>query len=597
MEEILTDSKVCSMNSSSEKNRLDFRRQTIFLRTFDQKIAGLRRENERLERLIANPKIRFSRSSLGGLYRIVNSLLSAGPMYGLDDIEAWAKKTRDWTVEMGKRGQKPTKPELEWLLGAIAELGDLRERAMERIREGEAGLEARDESERSGPKPAADGAGGTKQSPRTAAEPQAPRTLEKTAADARPEDKVTKTHPADTRDGDEDAAPKKGTADSGSTTEDLAETDTWGEPPAPGTADGEKDKIKKRDADVSPWTTVEETGEESPPSRKAADDLEVIEHGTNGIELITLDPGPPPETNSPPFATATSEKKAAASDNLPFTDEPAKRSVKEVAFIANESERKKKRDKSNTIPLEMEDLNEVSTAQPPQLPSRRNGVSPVWRIVALFAIAALILLSAYHFYRVRDLRSRSDAPIDRETVTRTRPPVPPEPDRTPPPAETPPAETPPAEAPPDPSEASVVKTEPFKISAEEPNTDKAKQSGINRPGGSLDKPRAETPKRDAAAEKERRKQRAKRQQEREEAAQNQKPAKPAEDTGTLVVKAPSEDVPVFVLVDGISRGKAPVRVKLKSGIHEVVFSANGRRAMRMVPIREDKTKTIDAKVP
>ena len=72
---------------------------------------------------------------------------------------------------------------------------------------------------------------------------------------------------------------------------------------------------------------------------------------------------------------------------------------------------------------------------------------------------------------------------------------------------------------------------------------------------------------------------------------------PAKDVGTLVVKSPAEGGSVLVMVDGISRGKTPARIKLSPGLHEVVFMKDGKKKIRMVPIRPDATKTVTAVIP
>ncbi|MCP4600601.1 MAG: response regulator [Proteobacteria bacterium] len=69
-------------------------------------------------------------------------------------------------------------------------------------------------------------------------------------------------------------------------------------------------------------------------------------------------------------------------------------------------------------------------------------------------------------------------------------------------------------------------------------------------------------------------------------------------TGLLSITAPPDAPgPIDVSVDGRARGKAPVKVKLTSGLHEVVFACNGKRTMRMVSIRIGQTKNMQAKIP
>ena len=122
------------MDQQNGTSTANLKRQLTFLKTIDQKLEGMRRENERLLRLADNPRVVFSRSSLAGLYRIVNSLISAGPMYGLESIENWAKVNRDRLVVLGKRGGGPTPEEMEQLQLTIGELGRLRDEAMEAVK-------------------------------------------------------------------------------------------------------------------------------------------------------------------------------------------------------------------------------------------------------------------------------------------------------------------------------------------------------------------------------------------------------------------------------------------------------------------------------
>jgi hypothetical protein len=51
------------------------------------------------------------------------------------------------------------------------------------------------------------------------------------------------------------------------------------------------------------------------------------------------------------------------------------------------------------------------------------------------------------------------------------------------------------------------------------------------------------------------------------------------------------------MVDGISRGKTPARVQLDPGLHEVAFLKDGKKKIRMVPIRPNATKTVTAVIP
>lgn len=500
------------MNPPPVKNTLDYRRQIIFLRTFDQKIEGLRRENERLERIISNPKIHFSRSSLGGLYRIVNSLLSAGPMYGLSDIEAWAKQTREWTVALGKRRDKPTKEELGWLLEAIAELGELKDKAMAEIREAEA-----------------------------------------EAASQPPPEEPSSVDSAEPADGD---AAEPSPDDEGVNAQKppfAAPVSTAGADPAP-----------------------EAAGESGPDSP---------------FDL----PGP-----ADPEA-ADAKGPFAIPDSAPFEEEPRKQSVREVDLHKPETapdapSKRRGRERTNTIPLMLEDLNEVGPATPPPLlPSeRRNGVSPAWRTTAIAAIVACLLMVGYHLSVVTGSKTAEHTPSEPPAAAANSTPDPGS-TPSPTPAESPAVQPDQAASPSDDTPAASDKSASGTAGEDGPSAAAAEKAASESAEVA-----ESSPKEKNKAQREGKRKRAERRRERQEAERTegkQKKDEAAGNRGTLVVKAPAEDVKVFILVDGISRGKAPVRVKLDPGIHEVVFNANGRRAMRMVPIREGKTKTIDAKIP
>ncbi|MBN2801722.1 MAG: PEGA domain-containing protein, partial [Deltaproteobacteria bacterium] len=71
------------------------------------------------------------------------------------------------------------------------------------------------------------------------------------------------------------------------------------------------------------------------------------------------------------------------------------------------------------------------------------------------------------------------------------------------------------------------------------------------------------------------------------------PKKSSEKTGTLNItlnNSTKEDVEI--LIDGRKKGKAPLSVKLKKGLHEITFIKNGERTIRIVSIKDDQTKTI-----
>ncbi len=80
-------------------------------------------------------------------------------------------------------------------------------------------------------------------------------------------------------------------------------------------------------------------------------------------------------------------------------------------------------------------------------------------------------------------------------------------------------------------------------------------------------------------------------------AAEEKKKEPAKQAGVLVIGAPPDaEDPIRVAVDGKPRGRAPLTLKLSAGLHEVAFSAGGKRTLRMVSIKPGKTKNVTAKV-
>jgi hypothetical protein len=480
-------------------------------------------------------------------------------------------------VEMGKREAKPTKEDLKWLLEAIAELSDLRDQALNAIREAEAALEARVEVAN---EPAFE----------EVADEDLDRKVENEAVEADGE-----------RDSAAEAAQQTGEEDPQEGPPEDPEEDEFeeavtragykAEPPA----DREERRSDGGRRDESPWDLEEE-------DPRAASALEPPKQRPPMAEPI-----PPPR---PPTRRESGETNAAISNLkdtqsfglLPFRDEPKKSSVREISFgtPGNEKiEKQRRRREPTTIPLVLEDLHEVSPAEPPPLfGAQRKRVSPTWRTIAIASIIAFAFLAGFqvHMFILGGFEGAPAYEIPHTAATGKTANPPPRPATSTPPVSEEISSSSPRTTPetPEPQAAADDSVRTGHPAGEKPKVDTTQ---AEKPKVAIS---SKTSNKDEAAERERSRNRAKRKQEREDAKgarEAKKETEAAGEVGTLVVKAPPEDAPVFVLVDGISRGKAPVRVKLKPGIHEVVFSADGRRAMRMVPIREDKTKTIDAKVP
>jgi len=87
-------------------------------------------------------------------------------------------------------------------------------------------------------------------------------------------------------------------------------------------------------------------------------------------------------------------------------------------------------------------------------------------------------------------------------------------------------------------------------------------------------------------------------EEKPEEAPAEKPAALESPTGTLSIALPPyETGKVKVLVDGKPRGTVPLKVTLPIGIHELTFITDGKRSLRMVSIKEGRTKNIEATIP
>ncbi|MDJ0761630.1 MAG: response regulator [Myxococcota bacterium] len=69
-------------------------------------------------------------------------------------------------------------------------------------------------------------------------------------------------------------------------------------------------------------------------------------------------------------------------------------------------------------------------------------------------------------------------------------------------------------------------------------------------------------------------------------------------TGVLYIKQPS-DAPgrIKISVDGRVRGRSPIKLKLSPGLHEIVYSYQGRRIFKKVTIQANQRKEIIAEVP
>ncbi len=440
------------MNKQDSENQAILKRQTTFLKTIDQKLEGLRRENERLMRLASNPRVVFSRSSLAGLYRIVNSLLSAGPMYGLLSIEQWAKQTRDWLVVLGKRGAGLKEEELNLLQDAINDLAKLRDEAL---------------------------------------------------------------------------------ADISSKLQDVEPTFI---------TDEAVDNNLGTDINIEP--ALEENRTEK---------LDVlIEVEENGLEITT------------------SENK---DNQLPFQDEPKAQSIKEAnqknaASLSKSRKVKHKinkdthfRDRTSTIPLAIDDLAIINAASKAPSPLHTEKKPTFWKVLALFSTMGFVVVTGLYLLRPPCQSTPcSTTPFEPQPCTSVVPTSVIQPSSS--------------------SEENTKNIEEDKktVSGVE-NTDAVakENSDINGDNKSISKPLTGT---SASVPS------------RSKPGKTQNP-----EGGTLIIKAPAEGGDVSVLINGVPKGKAPLKLSLSSGLHEVTFISGGKRAIRMVPIKKEQTRTMEAISP
>ncbi len=119
------------MSQKSMLGQLAARRKLGFLKTFDRKVEGLRGEADRLRRAASEQTTSSGRRSIDNLDRIIRGLVGAGPIYGIESVTAWSKKslTRIDTIRLSK--EPPTEDDFAWLVSTIKELEELKNEALE----------------------------------------------------------------------------------------------------------------------------------------------------------------------------------------------------------------------------------------------------------------------------------------------------------------------------------------------------------------------------------------------------------------------------------------------------------------------------------
>ncbi|MCP4675499.1 MAG: response regulator [Deltaproteobacteria bacterium] len=266
---------------------------------------------------------------------------------------------------------------------------------------------------------------------------------------------------------------------------------------------------------------------------------------------------------------------------------------------------------SSSMPLSLDDISEISDvkpasssmippdnlkpapaaelAHPQSVTGPASKSSATWKAIAALFFICFIVMAVLHF---GDSPKKQVAALDpppqahQTAIPAPTPEIPPAPAPITPPAPAP--ETP--STPVAPAEQEAAPTEEPGEVASQP-VDKYGETEEQRARRKARQKKKEEQAKATEAKKEEPKKKEPKKEEKVAAA-----PKPGT-TGLLSIKVPpGVSGSIVVSVDGRSRGKAPLNVRLSSGLHEVVFTHNGKRTMRMVSMKLGQTKTIQAKV-
>ncbi len=265
---------------------------------------------------------------------------------------------------------------------------------------------------------------------------------------------------------------------------------------------------------------------------------------------------------------------------------------------------------SSALPLSMNDISEIKPASTSMIPhadlkpapaasftseqsvtGSSSKSSATWKVIAALFFIGFVAMVAVHFGGSPEKRVAEvdpPAPAHQAAIPTPAPVI----------APTPAPEIPPAPAP------SVEQKEATPI--EETATDEVASQPVDKYGETEEQRSARKARQKKKEEeqlakelkvKEPKKEEPKKKEpKKEEPKVEVAPPKPGT-TGLLSIKVPpGVSGPITVSVNGSSRGKAPVDVRLTSGLHEVVYTHNGKRTMRMVSIKLGQTKVVQAKV-
>jgi hypothetical protein len=545
------------MDSDSMQNRLATKRKLGFLKTFDKRIEGLKRERQRLERVIEDPDPLGPATWLENVERIVRGFIGAGPVYGINNVSEWAKKTIDEIQAIRERAGPPTEEELLWLSSTTQELNLLHSEAMVEIEE-KYGVES----------------------------------IQKTTLP--PEDTTVSPHPGMDPTKVTTLPPKQiaRAADSISTPPPLGAG-------SPAITPITEDDIVTSIPDEVGSALTRNTGKTAaaPPAEEQT--------AWSGVGPARVDTLAPAATTDLPARTLAAHAKMAAGPetrprpaaSAPSSPEPpspkprsSKQSPAPAPVKADSAAEEPKKTKEDTFKLTSNDIDElpkgsfVESVPPPAPSTASSGISRAW--IGAMVITWIALLVSLYF----NWLSYGAGPITMTDGTASEKPAPTPADQQ----KTAPT-TPAVGGPVSPisiQEKPAPKNAPAKTTA-------AKKIA-KEPAKTKDKP----PEPKAAAKKTgKRKKPAEKPPEKSSeptAAGKKSPAtvSPSKEAGVLsVLVPPNASGPVSIDVDKRTRGTAPIKIKLKPGLHEVVQNYKGKRTMRIVLIRKGKTKIITAKIP
>jgi hypothetical protein len=441
-------------------------------------------------------------------------------MFGFSEIEKWAATWRDRLISLGKQGAGPTPDELEKLLGAIGELGRMRDEAMATV-EKRIKIDGRAEEDR--------------------------------PADGRGEVSTDELIPVE----EAELSFRLSLSD--------IETDAGVDKQIP----------------QSPWTSAD--GKRDPKASPASEEAE-----------------------------------------FPFLDEPKSKALAETAFapkpgaekVTSKSDArpprttaKRLREESNTIPIAIDDISMIGTISriPPGESAPKSRAPLFWKIFALVSFAGFVVMTALYLLEI-NRPAPVPAPLPQTSLSpdKNALKIPTIFDKSPPSQK----DTDAASAPkPEDKASSAVpkngdveqgdKTKSAKnnetVDAVSSDKDNNKDKGKDKTAGKDTADKGKDKHSDKNNESKSSKSSSSLSSKSNSSSGSDKSGN--KEVGTLSVLAPGDGSDVFVLVDGTSKGKAPLKTSLAPGLHEVVFTAGGKRSMRMVPVKADQTKTITAAKP